>query len=177
MLTTKDKIDLLGKFIALVALLFSIASYLNSNFQDIRTQKYTETNNLINEYRGAVSNSESRLRGYLAYYTSQLDINDPNVMPNDKFALIMMSVIEGSASTDNTSPRYLLDLESVTAFYKQVMFCVKQAVCERELALAYFCARHEGFIGDHRRVIDFLESEIGLRGIDHDWMYFTENCS
>lgn len=156
---SRDALETLGKGIALVALLFSIATYFFNQHREHAQERYEATLRMTERYvEDGVLEKETGLSVRLLHYTSQIDLNDHESVPDDLFEpiarLIVFNELEGD-QVPGSEPE-LFNLMAILDYYGRVEFCISSGVCESEVASVYFCPRVIEFTTANERLIAFL---------------------
>lgn len=157
---SKELLETLGKGIALFGLLFTVGTFFYNQNEKRAQERYEATRQLIDEYvADGILEKETALAVRLLHFTSQIDLNDEDTVPDEVFdplaRMIVFAELDG-APLPEAEPE-LFNMLAILDYYGRVEFCMRAGVCETAVASTYFCPRIIEFTTANKRMIGYID--------------------
>lgn len=166
----KNRLEILGKTIALATFLFTAGAYINDLWIEQKTARYNEIRSLIGRYQSdGIRDAEQNLSTRLLYYrVDGLDPNDPADYSDELFEEIAKETLFGpTGNAEGNGSVFLPRLLDIADFYAEVAFCIEESICDSNIGKRYFCPRAVSFTDSYARLIEYYDAYSGTE----DWSY------
>ena len=159
------------KYIAIVTFVFSIFSYSFNLYMQNKRQSVEKIESYISEYaQGKVSEYD---RIVSAFWKRPIfdQVRAPKTISSADADRVFFYLVK----TDPNYEQYEEALNRILVHFDLVSFCVEQGLCEREIALGFYCSEYRTVFGPFKISRGYYR-ELGISVGLHADTFFEKNC-
>ncbi|MEM7464633.1 MAG: hypothetical protein AAF362_18340 [Pseudomonadota bacterium] len=174
---TKERIELIGKGIALAALLFTASAYIIDLIRENNLRDFQQVQEYVDQYEVmSIDQKVLLFRVSLLPYTRRIDINSEALVPDDRFQLIAESFLFGTNTISEEVNVRFMSFVTILDFYSSLYNCIDQRICSNAISESFFCPRAVEFDQLFGRMIDYVGNVIGHNTFNDGFSQFVAMC-
>lgn len=161
-LTLKDVIEIVGKTIALITLIFTVTAYFSDRSAQVSREAKSQAFSYANEYRKTLQSEQAKMRIWLSHYTRFGDINEPSQVPDEEFRILAEEFLFSSLKNEiDKQTGFVIKFEQLVEFFSNVNACYEAEICDKSVTQELLCDPATTFYGHNIRMINYYEESYG----------------